>query len=75
MILSLYQLQAYYCNEVKRGLSGLGTYTIAPEYSSLQLEHLDLEYLVANSPEDIVKRMRHEKSDNVDLCAKVRPLN
>ena len=33
VVLSLYQLQAFYLNETKRGLAGLGKYTIAPGFS------------------------------------------
>lgn len=71
VVLSLYQLQAYYCNEIKRGLSGLGTYTIAPEYSSLQLDQFDEKYLPANSPDDIVKQIRDDKSEEMELCVMV----
>ena len=30
-ILSLYHLQIFYCNEIRRGIAGLGEYTIASE--------------------------------------------
>ena len=56
MLLSLYQLQAYYYNEIKRGLAGLGQYTIALKYSSLEVQEFD--YLPTSSPEEIVKRIR-----------------
>lgn len=58
LILSLYQLQAFYWNETKRGLAGLGNYTIAPKYQAACLEQVAVQYLPTNSPEDIVKRIR-----------------
>ena len=73
VILSLHQLQAYYCNEIKRGLSGIGTYTIAAAYASLKIDQLSLEYIPANSPEEIVKRIREGKSnDDVEVCPSVQ---
>lgn len=62
VILSLHQLQAYYCNEIKRGLSGLGTYTIADEYTSLKVNQISMQYIPASSPEEIVKRIQEGKS-------------
>ena len=57
MLLSLYQLQCFYSNEIKRGLSGLGEYTLAPCYSDLKLPHVDLCF--TRSPEDIVSSIRN----------------
>ena len=55
-ILSLYHLQIFYCNEIKRGIVGLGEYTIASEYKNIEFQGLEnVVYLMALSPEDIVK--------------------
>lgn len=70
IILSLYQLQSYYCNEIKRGLSGLGTYTLAPEYASSQCDQLSLEYMPARSPEEIVKSVKDGKCAEVETIDK-----
>lgn len=58
LVLSLYQLQAFYWNETKRGLAGLGNYTVAPKYQAACLDQVAVQYLPTNSPEDIVKRIR-----------------
>ena len=63
VVFSLYQLQAFYLNETKRGLAGLGEYTIASKYKSLQLDQLAIQYLPTSSPEDIVKRIKEGKLD------------
>ena len=52
VVLSLYQLQAFYCNEIRRGL---GQYTLSPEFSSLTTDRLSLEYIPAQMPEEIVQ--------------------
>ena len=58
VVLSLYQLQAFYLNETKRGLVGLGKYTIAPKYKSACLDQYAVQYLPCSCPEDIVRRIR-----------------
>ena len=58
LVLSLYQLQAFYLNETKQGLAGLGNYTVAPKYQAACLDHqVAVQYLPTNYPEDIVKRI------------------
>ena len=58
LVLSLYHLQAFYLNETKRGLAGLGNYTVAPKYQAACLDQVAVQYLPTNCPEDIVKRIR-----------------
>ena len=58
VILSLYQLQAFYCNGIKRDFAGLGEYTLAPEYSSLIDSGLEVEYIHTNTPQQIVPSIR-----------------
>ena len=62
VLLSLYQLQAFYLNETKRGLVGLGDYSIAPEYQFIRFDHLDVQYLPTSSPDEIVQRIKEGKS-------------
>lgn len=65
MILSLYQLQAFYLNEINRGVAGLGEYTIASAYGSIQVQNLDsIAYLATHSPEEIVMRIRDGALDS-----------
>ena len=51
-MLSLYQLQCYYINEIRRGLGGIGEYKLKPCYISLQSS--DIDYIYTKSPVDIV---------------------
>ena len=55
LILALYQLQAYYLNEIKRGMVGIGQYSLAPQFSGIQFEELCCNGLSFTSPEEIVK--------------------
>ena len=61
VLLVLYQLQAFYYNEIKRGLTGMGEYNLAPQYASLRNEGLAEKYLPTRSPNDIVKSIRESK--------------
>ena len=56
MILSLYQLQAFYLNEIYRGIAGLEEYSIASAYSYIEVQ--TLAHLSTYSPEEIVMRLR-----------------
>ena len=56
VVLSLFQLQVFYYNEVKRGLAGLGEYTLLPEFSYLH-EHCCEE----KSPKEIVQAIKDGK--------------
>ena len=74
VLLSLYQLQAFYANEIKRGLAGLGEYTIAQQYTSLKLDEPTIEYLSAYSPNEIVRMIREggiHESEEHSIIAKV----
>ncbi len=74
VLLSLYQLQAFYANEIKRGLAGLGEYTIAQQYTSLKLDEPTIECLPAYSPNEIVRMIREggiHESEEHSIIAKV----
>jgi len=58
MVLALHQLQAYYLNEIKRGLSGMGEYHLKAAYSSLAVNPHAIEYLPTYSPQEIVMQIR-----------------
>ena len=60
IVLGLYHLQTYYNNEIQRGLSGLGIYSLRPSFTSLQRPQDEIITLKAYSPEEIVQRIRNE---------------
>ena len=60
VVLSLYQLQVFYLNETKRGLVGVGEYSIAQEYQFVEFDHLDVQYLLTTSPDERVKRINRK---------------
>ena len=60
IVLGLYHLQTYYNNEIQRGLSGLGIYSLRPAFTSLQYPQDEIITLKAYSPEEIVQRIRNE---------------
>ena len=60
IVLGLYHLQTYYNNEIQRGLSSLGIYSLRPAFTSLQRPHNEIIPLKAYSPEEIVQRIRNE---------------
>ena len=58
LALSLYQLQIYYLNETKRGMSGFGQYHLKDKYRHLKADYYALQCINADSPEDIVKNIK-----------------
>ena len=60
VILGLYYLQVFYYNEIQRGLSGLGTYSLRSEFTSLLRPADEAVSLKAYSPEEIVQRIRNQ---------------
>lgn len=65
IILSLYHLQNFYYNELQRGFSGLGTFSLDERYLALTRPHDEILTNVVHPPEEIVKRIR-EKIVNDD---------
>jgi len=58
MIFGLYQLQVYFYNEIQRGYSRLGSYSLSPDYSFAAVPIDELVTLSASSPADIVAKIR-----------------
>lgn len=58
LVLSLYQLQNFYLNEVKRGMSGSGQYQLKDRYEYLKANYYAFQCTNIDSPEDIVRNMR-----------------
>ena len=60
LALSLYHLQIYYINEIKRGMSGSGQYELKEKYEYLKAEHYAFQCVNVGSPENIIKNLRDE---------------
>ena len=60
VVLSLFQLQVFYLNEVKRGLAGLGEYTLLPEFCDLHESFV--QPYEGRSPQEIVQSIRDRQS-------------
>ena len=58
MILGLYQLQVYFYNEIQRGYSGLGSYSLSSEFSFAAIPLDELVTVSVTSPADIVAKIR-----------------
>ena len=58
MLLALYHLQAFYLNEIRRGLAGMGEYHLTEKYNGIQLCHETPEYISCSSPAEIVNKIR-----------------
>ena len=72
-LLSLYQLQAFYYNEIKRGLMGLGQYTIIEKYTSLMCKDTIVHYLPTCSPSEVVKQIKEGTVDKIETCTSSVP--
>ena len=57
LVLALYHLQAFYSNEIKRGLAGIGEYHPLPQFAPIQ-PYSEVDYLPTSPPEEIVKHIR-----------------
>ena len=68
-------MQAFYSNEIKRGLSGIGEYHVLSQYSSGMKE---IELIPTCSPKEIVKRLQGkiaiDKSTVTTVIANAAPL-
>lgn len=60
MLSALYQLQAFYLNEIRRGLAGMGEYHLTEEYATIQMcheSHDAIKYIPCSNPADIVQKI------------------
>ena len=62
--LSLYQLQVYYSNEIKRGMAGVGDYSLAWKYEHLKIVHLENEIIKHPPSDGIVKQLKYKMSES-----------
>ena len=66
IVLSLYLLQSFYVNEIKRGFCGIGEYKLDAQFHSIVTDPSSIEYTPFLSPESIVDSIRKSESDAVD---------
>lgn len=62
MLLALYHLQAFYLNEIRRGLAGMGEYHLTEEYVGIQSYYETPEYILCSNPADIVSKIKRSAS-------------
>ena len=55
----------YYSNEIiKRGIAGVGNYSLAEKYEQLKTVHLENEIIKHPPPDEIVKRLKYKMSES-----------
>ena len=64
IVLSLYHLQAFYYNEIQRGICQMGNYSLQPQFARLARSPDEVKSLVCIAPEDIVDRVRSGASQS-----------
>ena len=62
-VLAFYQMQAYYSNEIRRGLAGMGEYHVLSQYSDVVSGMKEKELLPTCSPKEIVQRLQGKIAD------------
>jgi hypothetical protein len=65
-VLSLYHLQVYYYNEIKRGLCQIGNFQLCPEFAHIARSSDEAEVIPCRSPEDIVVAIHSGMLPNED---------
>lgn len=70
IVLSLYHLQAFYHNEIQRGFSGLGTYTLSAELVAAKRSPDEICSIPTYSPEEIVSKIRGgiDRGSQAEMC-------
>ena len=61
LLLSFFHLQAYYYNEIRRGMCGLGEYRWKTILAYLSKDAGEAEYMKCQSPDEIVKLLKDEE--------------
>ena len=62
-VLAFYQMQAYYSNEIRRGLAGMGEYHVLSQYSDVVSGMKEMELLPTCSPKEIVQKLQGKIAD------------
>ena len=58
LILGLYQLQVFYHNEIQRGYSGMGSYSLLDDFSHAAIAADEVISIAVTQPADIVSKIR-----------------
>ena len=66
VMLAVYQLQAFYLNEIRRGLSGMGEYHLKLDYASIQANHGLVDYIPTSTPEEVIENIKNGESTGTD---------
>jgi len=75
VVLALYLLQAYYSNEIKRGLAGMGEYHVHHSFKTIQLPHFQDQFLPTASPGEIVENIRNKPLKDITTTHNVNCSN
>ena len=62
VMLAVYQLQAFYLNEIRRGLASMGEYHLKSDYASIQANHGLVDYIPTSTPEEVVEKIKGEST-------------
>ena len=73
VMLAVYQLQAFYLNEIRRGLTGIGEYHLKSTYTSIQANLSIVDYIPTSTPEEIVERIQHTITHTEEVQIKTEP--
>lgn len=66
VMLAVYQLQAFYLNEIRRGLAGIGEYHLKLDYASIQANHGLVHYIPTSTPEEVVEKIKNGESTRIE---------
>ena len=58
IVLALYQLQAFYTNEVQRGFAGLGNFSLSAEFAAARRPAEEIVTIATFQPDEIVARIQ-----------------
>ena len=68
IVLSLYYLQSFYNNEIQRGFSRLGTFSLDNRYSALARPYDEILTNSVHPPEEIVEKIRERIVKDGTTC-------
>ena len=58
VLLSVYQLQSFYLNEIRRGIAGIGEYHLKSVYANIQPRQGLVDYIPTSTPGEVVERIK-----------------
>ena len=70
IVLGLYHLQSFYYNEINKGFSGLGNFSLKDKYAALTRSCDEVLTNSVHSPEEIVKQIREKIASCEQTCQK-----